>query len=125
MVKARDRIKVYKDGRFLEVVAIFDTGAGGSYLSDRAAKEIGYEEYPQPRRVPLAVKEKEAEVVGYMRAVDIEVAGYVLPEKETIGVIKDLNVDAIVGLNLIEKYNITLEKDAVAFREYPPRAFLL
>jgi len=125
LVKARDRIKVYKDGRLLEVLAIFDTGAGGSYLSDRAAEGIGYERYPQPRRVPLAVKEKEAEVVGYMPAVDVEIAGYVLPEKETMGVIRDLNVDAIVGLNLIEKYNITLEKDAVGFREYPPRAFLL
>ena len=125
MVKVRDSIKVHKDGRFLEVVAVFDTGAGGSYLSDGVAEGIGYDMYPQPGRIPLRVKEKEAEVVGYVPAVDIEVAGYVLPEKETVGVIKDLNVDAIVGLNLIEKYNITLEKDAVGFREYPPRAFLL
>ena len=45
-----------------------------------------------------------------MPAVDTEIAGYVLPEKETIGIIKDLHVDAIIGLNIIEKYSITLEK---------------
>ena len=125
MVKARDKIKVYRDGRCLEVTALFDTGAGGSYLSDRVVEGIGYESYPQPRRVPLAVKEKEADVIGYVPAVDIEIAGYILPEKETIGVIKNLYVDAIIGLNLIEKYSITLEKDRISFREYPPRAFLL
>jgi len=86
MVKVRDRIKVHEDGRFLEIVAVFDSGAGGSYLSDGVAEGIGYDMYPQPGRIPLRVKEKEAEVVGYVPAVDIEVAGYVLSEKETVGV---------------------------------------
>ena len=125
LVKVRDSIKVYRNGRCLEVVALFYTGAGGSYLSERVAEKIGYERYPQPRKVPLAVREKEAEVVGYVPTVDIEMTGYILPEKETIGVIRDMHVDAIIGLNLIEKYNITLEKDKIGFREYPPRAFLL
>jgi len=126
MVKVRDRIKVHEDWRSLEVVAVSDAGAGGSHLGDRVAEGIEYERYPQPRRVPLAVKEKEAEVVGHVPVVvDIEVARCALPEKETLGVIRDLDVDAIVGLNLIQKYDIGLERDAVGFREYPPRAFLL
>lgn len=125
MVKVCDKIKVHRDGKFVEVVALFDTGAGGSYLNDKVAENVGYEKYSPPVRIPLAVKEKEAEVVGYAPAVDLEMAGQILPEKETMGVIKDLYVDAIIGLNLIEKYNVTLEKDKISFKEYPPRAFLL
>ncbi|MFQ6076729.1 MAG: retropepsin-like aspartic protease [Candidatus Bathyarchaeia archaeon] len=124
MVKVRDKIGLSKDGRRLEVIALFDTGSGGSYLSDQVAERIGYERYPQPRRIPLAVRAKEAELIGYVPVVDVEVAGYVLPEKETLGVIKDLYVDAIIGLNLIGKYNIILEKDRIGFKEYPPRTFL-
>lgn len=124
MVKVRDRIKVHKDDKCLEVVALFDTGSGKTYLNDRIAERIGYEKYPEPRKVPLAVEDKEAEVVGYAPAVDIEIAGYVLPEKETIGVVKDLREDAIIGLNLIEAYNIVLERDKIKLKRYPPKTFL-
>jgi len=124
MVKAYDKIKVSRDGNLIEVVALFDTGAGGSYLNDRVAEKLGYEEYPEPIPIPLAVEKKEAEVVGRLR-VFIEVAGYGLPEEELIGVIRDLRVNAIIGRNLIEKYGILLEEEKISFREHPPKASLL
>lgn len=124
MVKVRDKIRIYKDGIRLEVVALFDTGSGASYLSDAAANRIGYERYSPPRKVPLAVKRKKAEIVGYIPAVDIEITGYLLPIKETLNVVRNLRTEAIVGLDLIEKYGIIFEKDRIGFKEYPPQTFL-
>jgi len=123
MVKVRDKVRVYKEDKILDVLALFDTGSGKSYLSESVAEKVGYEKYPKPVRVPLAVKEKEAEVIGRLHAY-IEIAGYKLPEEETIGVVKDLMADAIIGLNVIEAYNIILEKDRIRLKEYPPRSFL-
>ena len=125
MVKAYDKIKVRHGERCVELMAIFDTGAGGSYLSDEVAEKLGYKLYPEPRRIPLAVKGHEAEVMGYVPEVELEIAGYALPELETLGVIKDLYVEAIIGRNLMEKYGIMLEENRVSFREVPPRASLL
>lgn len=124
MVKVRDRVKIYKDRRFIEVLALFDTGAGRSYLNDKVAERLGYEPYPEPIRVPLAVEGKYAEVVGRLH-VYLEVAGYRLPEEETLGVIKDLREEAVIGVNIIEPYGIVLEKDKISFRRYPPQAFLI
>ena len=73
----------------------------------------------------MAVKGKEAEIIGYVPAVDIEVAGYLLPSKETLDVIKDLFIDAVIGLNIIEPYGITFERDKIKFREIPPVTYLI
>jgi len=86
---------------------------------------IGYKPYPEPRRIPLAVKGHEAEVIGYVPEAELEIAGHVLPELESLGVIRGLYVEAIIGRNLIEKYGITLEEGRIGFREVPPRASLL
>ena len=125
MMKVYDKIKVRYGGRCVELMALFDTGAGGSYLSDEVAKKIGYKPYPEPRRIPLAVKGHEAEVIGYVPEAELEIAGHVLPELESLGVIRGLYVEAIIGRNLIEKYGITLEEGQIGFREVPPRASLL
>lgn len=45
-----------------------------------------------------------------------------LPEEELIGVIKGLRVDAVIGLNLVEKYGIILEREKIGFKERPPKA---
>ena len=60
-----------------------------------------------------------------MPEAELEVAGHVLPEFESLGVIRGLYVEAIIGRNLIEKYGITLEEGRIGFREVPPRASLL
>ena len=53
-------------------------------------------------------------------AVFLEVDGYLLPEEETIGVVEGLRVDAIIGLNLMEKFGIRIEGDEIRFKEVPP-----
>ena len=105
IVKVRETIRVCKEGKVIDVSALFDTGSGKSYLSESIAEKLGYEKYPEPIKIPLAFKGKEAEVIGRLHAY-IEIAGYKLPEEETIGVIKDLATEAIIGLNIIEPYNI-------------------
>jgi hypothetical protein len=123
-MKVRERIRVYRDDRVVEVEALFDSGSARSYLAERVASELGYELYPEPRRVPLAVRGRYAEVVGYVPAVEIEIASYRLPERETLGVVKDLLPDAIIGVNIMEPYQIILEKNRVTFRETPPRSHI-
>jgi len=125
MVKVRDRVKISQNGKIVEAVALFDTGASRSYIDVGVAEKVGYERYPEPRRVPLAVQGAEAEVVGYIPAADVEVAGCMLPEKETLGVIEGLREEAVIGLNIIESYNIILEKDKIRLKEYPPSAQLI
>jgi hypothetical protein len=98
MVKVERRVRVHRDGRVLEALALFDTGSRRSYLSKEFAEKVGYEPYKEPKKVPLAVKGKFANVIG-RTTVFLEVEGYVLPEEETVGVIEDLAVDAIIGLN--------------------------
>ena len=124
MVKVYEKIRLLKDTASVEVVALFDTGSGGSYISDEVGEKIRYEPYPRPRKVPLAVKGSYAELVGYTSPIELEIAGYVLPEKEILGVIRKLASNAIIGRNLIEKYDILLEKEKIRFKEYPPRACL-
>jgi hypothetical protein len=55
---------------------------------------------------------------------DLEIDGYKLPEKESIGVLKDLQEDMIIGLNIIEACDIIFEKEKVGFRRYPPTSFI-
>ena len=108
----------------MEARALFDTGSGGSYFSDKLAREIGYEPYEVVREVGLAVEGKTARVIG-RTAVFLEVDGYTLPEEETVGVVEGLRVDAIIGLNLMEKYGIYIENDEVRFKEVPPSSAII
>lgn len=79
-MRVRGRVKICRDDKSVEVDALFDAGSARSYLSDRVATQLGYEPYDKPRRVPLAVKDRYAEVVGHVPAVEVEIAGYRLPE---------------------------------------------
>ncbi len=55
----------------------------------------------------------------------LEVEGYILPERETIGVIEDLTTDVIIGLNIMEKYGIYIEDDEIKFRHIPPTSMII
>ena len=123
MVKVIDKIRLFKNDKCVEVEALFDTGAGKSYVSKRVAEVLGYERYEKPREVQLAVKNFKAKVIGYLVA-HVEIAGYVLPEVEVFGVIEDLVRDVIIGLNIIEPYEIVLERDRVRFKRIPPTTLL-
>jgi len=124
MVRVEKRIRVHKDGRVVEALALFDTGSRRSYFSRELAERIGYEVYSEPKNVPLAVKGKYGKLIGDT-TVYIEIDGYILPERETIGVIEDLRVDAIIGLNIMESYGIYIENDEIKFKHTPPTSIIV
>jgi hypothetical protein len=124
MVKVEKKVKVHKDGKVLEAQALFDTGSRRSYFSKEFAEKIGYEPYEKPKEVPLAVRGKYGKLVGDA-TVYIEVEGYILPERETIGVIEDLRVDAIIGLNIMESYGIYIENNEIKFKHVPPTSIII
>ncbi len=124
MVKVEKRIKVHREGKVFEVTALFDTGSRRSYFSRNFAEKLGFEPYREPREVALAVKGKTAKLIG-RTTVYLEVDGYVLPEEETIGVIEDLRVDAIIGLNIMESYGIYIEGDELKFKQKPPTSAII
>jgi len=64
MVKVERRIRVHRDGRVLEALALFDTGSRRSYLSKGFAEKIGYEPYGEPKEVPLAVRDELWQACG-------------------------------------------------------------
>ncbi|MBS7250208.1 MAG: hypothetical protein KIH08_06405 [Candidatus Freyarchaeota archaeon] len=88
MVEFEKKIRVRKDGRVVEALALFDTGSRRSYFSKAFAEKIEYEPRKEPKEIPLAVKGKNAILIGDT-TVYIEVEGYILPEREIIGVVED------------------------------------
>jgi len=124
MVRVEKRIRVHKDGRVVEALALFDTGSRRSYFSRELAEKIGYEAYSEPKNVPLTMKDRYGKLIGDT-TVYIEVDGYILPERETIGVIEDLRVDAIIGLNIMESYGIYIENDEIKFKHTPPTSIII
>jgi len=124
MVSVLKTIIIRKGDRALEVTALFDTGSRGSYISEKLAEKLGFEKFREVKRVPLAVKGKYAEIIGDV-VVSLIVDGYELPERELLGVIRDLAVDVIIGLNIMEKYGIYIENDELKFRHKPPSSAIL
>jgi SOS-response transcriptional repressor LexA len=124
MVEVEKKIRVHKNGRVVEAIALFDTGSRRSYFSKEFAEKIGYEPYEKPREIMLAVKNKTANLIG-QTVVYIEVEGYLLPEEETIGVIEDLRMDAIIGLNIMESYGIYIENNEIKFKHIPPTSMII
>ena len=68
----------------------------------------------------LAVKESKAWIIGYIVA-RVEVEGYELPLEHVFGVVDGLRHNVIVGIDIIEPYEIILDarKGKVKFRRYP------
>lgn len=124
MVKVEKKTRVHKDGKVFEAEALFDTGSRGSYFSKEFAEKIGFEPFKEPKEITLAVKGKYAKLIGDA-TVYMEVEGYVLPEREIIGVIEDLMKDLIIGLNIMEKYGIYIEEDEIKFKEIPPSSMII
>jgi hypothetical protein len=124
MVEVEKKIRVHKNGRVVEAIALFDTGSRRSYFSKEFAEKIEYEPYEKPREIMLAVKNKTANLIG-RTVVYIEVEGYLLPEEETIGVIEDLRMDAIIGLNIMESYGIYIENNEIKFKHIPPTSMII
>ena len=124
LVRIEKRIRVHKENKVFEAMALFDTGSRRSYFSREFAEKLGFEPYGEPKEVPLAVKGETAKLIG-RTTVYLEVDGYILPEEETIGVIEDLRVDAIIGLNIMESYGVYIEGDELKFRQQPPTSTII
>jgi hypothetical protein len=124
MVKVEKMVRVFKEDKSLEVLALFDTGSRRSYLSRNLAEKIGYEPLMEPKMIPLAVEGKYAELVGWA-VVELEVEGYRLPEREVLGVIDGLLADAVIGLNIMESYVIYIENDEIKFKNIPPTSMII
>jgi len=99
--------------------SIADLHISARYFSDKLAEKAGYEPYEVTRKVGLAARGRTAKVIG-RTAVFLEVDGYLPPEEETIGVVEGLRVDAIIGLNLVEKSGIYIEGEGIRLKEVPP-----
>jgi len=126
LTTVRDKIRIHGEKGSIGVEALFNTGAKSSYIDEAIAEKIGYRRYPKPRKIPLAVKEAEANLIGYS-PVDLEIAGCLMPETEVLGVIEDLREEAIIGMNLIEKYDIILDvkEGKVKLKKSPPEVILI
>ena len=124
MVKVEKKIRVHRNKTVVEALALFDTGSRGSYFSKELAEKIGYEPHKEPKEIPLAVRGKSAKLIGDT-TVYLEVDEYILPERETIGVIEDLMVEAIIGLNIMEKYGIYVEEEQIKLKQHPPTSTII
>lgn len=63
MVRVEKEIRVHRDGRVVEAIALFNTGFRRSYFSMDLAGEMGYERYRRPKFTPLAVRGKYAKLI--------------------------------------------------------------
>jgi predicted aspartyl protease len=124
MVKVEKIVRVIKEDKLLEVLALFDTGSRRSYLSRNLAEKIGYEILREPKMIPLAVEGRYAELVGWA-VIELEVEGYRLPEREVLVVIDGLLADAVIGLNIMESYGIYIENDEIRFKNIPPTSMII
>lgn len=108
-------------GKAISVEAIFDTGATRSFVTLQLAEKLGYVRYDRPREVLLATKDKRALMVGEMIA-RVTILGYELPLSHVFGVIKALNHNTIVGMDLMEPYEILVDakEGKVSFKRFPP-----
>ena len=126
MTQVKGRLTLRSGEKHVRMTALFDTGATLTYINETVAEKIGFNPYPKPKTVPLAVLEKEAEVLGDI-TVSLEIDGCLMPRRETVEVIGDLRFDAIVGLDIIEKYDVILDtkNGRAKLRNCPPEVVLI
>jgi len=105
----------------MDVEAIFDTGATRSFVSLELAKKLEYTRYGKPREVLLAAKDKKANMVGELIS-RVTILEYELPLSHVFGVIEELNHDLIIGMDLMEPYEIVVDakEGKASFKKFPP-----
>ena len=105
----------------MDVEAIFDTGATRSFVSLELAEKLRYTRYEKPREVLLAAKDKKAYMVGELIS-RVTILEYELPLSHVFGVIEELNHDLIIGMDLMEPYEIVVDakEGKVSFKKFPP-----
>jgi len=116
-----DGVGLNVQGKGIEAEAIFDTGATRSFMSLELAEKFGYRKYDEPKEVLLATKDKTALMVGELVA-RVIMLGYELPLSHVFGVVEDLSHDVIIGMDLMEPYEVEVDaKEGKArFKRFPP-----
>ena len=116
-----DGVGLNVQGKSVKAEAIFDTGATRSFVSLEVAEKLGYSKYDAPKEVLLATKDKTALMVGELVA-RITMLGYELPLSHVFGVIENLSHDVIIGMDLMEPYEVEVDvKEGKArFKRFPP-----
>lgn len=86
-----------------------------------SAEKLGYVRYRKPKEVLLATKDKKASMVGELIS-RVTILGYELPLSHVFGVIEELNHDLIIGMDLMEPYEILIDakEGRVSFKKFPP-----
>jgi len=125
-VRMTGRVVLRVGDKVVESTALFDTGATKSFVDLALAEKVGFTRYDKPREVMLAVKGSKARAIGYIVA-RVEVEGYELPLEHVFGVIEGLRHSVIIGMDIIELYEMILDvrEGKVRFRRYPPTVELV
>ncbi|KPV62601.1 MAG: hypothetical protein AOA65_1728 [Candidatus Bathyarchaeota archaeon BA1] len=90
-------------------------------MSLEVAEKLGYSKYDEPKEVLLATKDKTALIVGELVA-RVTMLGCELPLSHVFGVIENLSCDVIIGMDLMEPYEVEVDvKEGKArFKRFPP-----
>lgn len=109
-----------------EVLALFDSGSRRTYIDEEVAEELGFDRYPEPRHIQLAVKGRKALAIG-SKTYDFVVAGYKMPLSMGVEVVRELVVDVIIGTDFMEAFEIELDltEGKVRLKRSPPEAYLI
>ena len=101
--------------------ALFDTGATRSFVDVGVAKKLGYTRFDKPREVLLATRDSKAYFVGELVA-RVIIEGFELPLSRVFGVVSGLRYPVIIGMDIMEPYEIALDVKTgkVFFKRFPP-----
>jgi len=115
------RISLLVQKKRIDINALFDTGATRSFVSLKLAERLGYNRYEKPKEVLLAVKDKKALIIGELIA-RVRILDYELPLSHVFGVIENLSHEVIIGMDLMEPYEIIIntKKGEISFKRFPP-----
>jgi len=115
------RVTLTVGGRSVEVEALFDTSATRSFVNVDVAEKLGYTRFDKPKEVPLATRNSKTYFVGELVA-RVTIEGFELPLSHVFGVISGLRYPVIIGMDIMEPYEIALDvKTGKAFfKRFPP-----
>jgi hypothetical protein len=68
---------------------------------------LGYTRYDEPKEALLATKDKKALIIGELIR-RVTLLGYELPLSHVFGVIKELDYDMVIGMDIMEPYEIVI-----------------
>jgi len=121
VIRVLSKVGLTVQGKGIDIEAVFDTGATRSFVSLLLAEKLGYVRYDRPKEIFLATKDKKASMVGELIA-RVTILGYELPLSHVFGVVEALNHDTIIGMDMMEPYEILVDakEGKVSFKKFPP-----